>query len=88
MRIPLPPTANADLKEAIRQVELVLERLFGGLNVDWHGRRIINAGDAVQDQDYVTKAQLTKAENRIKELERAVSELQKDVSELLDRLGV
>lgn len=50
----MPP----DVKEAIHAIWQELDRVIGVNNVDWHGRRIINAGDAVNDQDYVTKAQL------------------------------
>lgn len=37
-----------------RILEMVLSRTV----VDWHGRRIVNAGDAVDPQDYVTLAQI------------------------------
>jgi len=62
-QIPIAPDAAPDVKEALKVIERRLSILFGGSggrNVDWHGRRIINAGDAVQDQDYVTLAQVKK----------------------------
>lgn len=55
----IPESADPDLKEVLKDLWANIDRLLGSRNVDWHGRRIINAGDAVDLQDYVTLAQLT-----------------------------
>lgn len=54
----IPESANQDLKEVIKALWLEIDRLSGVRNVDWHGRRITNAGDAVEPGDYVTLRQL------------------------------
>lgn len=56
--IPIPASADPDVKESFRKLNVILERLTGGSNVDWHGRRIINAGKAVNPGDYVTLEQV------------------------------
>lgn len=61
MRVPV--SASADVQQSFREVWAELDKLGaqGNANIDLHGRRIINAGDAVQQTDYVTKRQLTQA---------------------------
>lgn len=54
----IPESANQDLKEVIKDLWYNIDRLLGAKNVDWRGRRIINAGDAVDPQDYVTLRQV------------------------------
>lgn len=56
--IPIPASADPDVKESFRKLNVILERLTGGNNVDWHGRRIINAGKAINPGDYVTLEQV------------------------------
>jgi hypothetical protein len=54
----IPESASQDLKEVIKDLWRNIDLLLGVRNVDWHGRRVINAGDAVDPQDYVTKQQV------------------------------
>lgn len=54
----IPPSAEPDVREAFRQVWLAIDRIIGTRNTDFHGRRIINAGWAVDDADYVVLAQV------------------------------
>jgi hypothetical protein len=54
----LAASIEPDVKSAILAIWDQIDIVLGTRNVDWHGRRIINAGDAVAPQDYVTKAQL------------------------------
>lgn len=58
MPIPIPPDLPPELQQALRDISDALDKILGSLNIDLHGRRIINAGDAVAAQDYVTKAQV------------------------------
>lgn len=41
-------------------------RLLTTKQIDLHGRQIVNAGDAVNAQDYVTKAQLDAAIEKLR----------------------
>jgi hypothetical protein len=64
----IPASAAADVQHSFRDMWAEIDRLKGvsGLNTDLHGRRLINAGDAVDTTDYVTKRQLdAKAEANI-----------------------
>lgn len=54
----IPLTATPEVQESIRLIWVELERLNGKNNVDFHGKRIINAGDSVDPGDYVTKREL------------------------------
>ena len=58
MRIPAS-TNLPDLQQAFRDLWQAIGPLLGdgGQNLDLHGRRITNAGDAVDPRDYVTKQQ-------------------------------
>lgn len=56
--IPIPSSSAPDEKEAWKRLNTILERLTGGRNIDFHERRVINAGDGIDDQDYVTLRQL------------------------------
>lgn len=56
--IRIPSDASPEIKETFRQIQTILSRLAGDRNIDHHGRRIINAGDAISPQDYVTLAQI------------------------------
>ena len=56
-----PVGAPQEIQEAFREIWRVVDSALGPKNVDWRGRRIMNAGDAVLDQDYVTKRQLDNA---------------------------
>lgn len=62
MPLRIPTTATPEEREVWRQLSDIIDRLTIR-NVDWHGRRIINAGDAVNDQDYVTLRDLKKFTN-------------------------
>ena len=59
--IRIPADATPEVKETFRQIQTILNRLVGERNVDHHGRRTINAGDAVDPQDYVTLRQAGEA---------------------------
>jgi hypothetical protein len=54
----IPLKATPEVQEAFRQIWLELERLNGKNNVDYHGKRVINAGDSVDPGDYVTQREL------------------------------
>lgn len=56
MLIKVPQDASPDVIEFARQVNDVLNTLLGGNNIDLKGRRVIQAGNAVDQQDYVTRA--------------------------------
>lgn len=56
--IRIPRDATPEVQEAFRQIAAVLDRVMGARNVDWHGRRIINAGQAIEPRDYVTLDQV------------------------------
>lgn len=56
MRIPV--SLPADAQQALRDVWAALDTLLKG-NVDLHGRRLMNAGPAVDDRDYVTKGEIS-----------------------------
>jgi hypothetical protein len=54
----IPGSLNLEeLQAALRELSERIERFERG-NVDFHGRRIINAGDAIASSDYVTLGQL------------------------------
>lgn len=50
----IPPGLDPALERVIREIDTALSRLAGANNLDFHGRRIINAGNAVADSDYTT----------------------------------
>lgn len=50
----IPPGLDPELIRCLRDIESRIEKTSGPLNADFHGRRIINAGSAVDDGDYVT----------------------------------
>jgi len=58
----VPTTAPSDIQQALREVWAALDRLgvTGALNLDLKGKRTINAGDAIDQTDYVTKRQLAR----------------------------
>lgn len=58
-----PPSATPDEQQAWRDVWAAIDalRVKAELNLDLHGKRVINAGDAVQQSDYVTKRQFDAA---------------------------
>lgn len=55
MLIEIPPNATPEVQKAFRDIADLFDTILGGRNVDFKGRRIINAGDAAADQDYVTR---------------------------------
>jgi hypothetical protein len=57
----IPSSAPPDVQEAFREVWSTLDRTaspLGSVNVDLKGKRIINAGSAVDAFDYVTKGEI------------------------------
>jgi len=56
--IPIPPNLSPELQQTLRDISDALDKLLGNLNIDLHGKRIINAGNAVNSKDYVTKEQV------------------------------
>jgi hypothetical protein len=56
----IPTSAPADVQNTFKDLWAEIDRLkaAAGLNTDLHGRRVINAGDAIESTDYVTKRQL------------------------------
>lgn len=60
----VPSDANPDIQQAFRDIHAALRQLGReSLNVDYKGKRIINAGAAVSGSDYVTLEQLRRALN-------------------------
>jgi hypothetical protein len=57
----IPTNAPYDVQQSLREVWAAIDRVLGGDNLDFTGRRIINAGRAQGDLDYVTKVDLTAA---------------------------
>lgn len=60
-RIRTPINADPEMQALVKELNMILDRNFGTRNVDYYGRRIMNAGDAVQDGDYVTYRQMKEA---------------------------
>lgn len=56
--IRIPRDAPPEVRETFQQIQTILTRLTGDRNINHHGRRTINAGDAVDAKDYVTLRQL------------------------------
>jgi hypothetical protein len=54
-------TSLADLQQSFRDVWAQVDKVLGSANLDFSGRRIINAGRAQDGQDYVTKLDLEAA---------------------------
>jgi hypothetical protein len=50
----IPSNAAPEVQAALREVWAAIDRLAGARNVDMSGRRIINAGAAVDTADYAT----------------------------------
>lgn len=50
----VPPGLDPELIRCLRDIEARIEKVNGPLNADFHGRRIMNAGSAVDNGDYVT----------------------------------
>jgi hypothetical protein len=59
--IPIPRSAPVDVQQAFRAVADFADRWEGPRNIDLKGRRIINAGQAADGQDYVTRFELEEA---------------------------
>jgi len=53
-----------DAQAALRDLNNKIE-VLNSQNLDFHGRRIINAGDAQNQQDYVTQKQLLDVFNQL-----------------------
>lgn len=51
----VPRSATPDVQEAFRQLDTRLSQIDAGRNWDVHGRRVINAGAAVDETDYMIK---------------------------------
>lgn len=60
MLIKVPQDASPDVIDFCRQVNDALGLILGGNNIDIKGRRIIQAGNAVDPQDYVTRADVVR----------------------------
>lgn len=56
----IPPSAAVDVKTSFQEVWAAIDaiRLQQTLNLDLHGKRVINAGDGIQAGDYATKSQV------------------------------
>lgn len=54
----IPSNADPELRTALNLIWEALDRLTGVNNIDLKGRRVANAGDAVDPQDYTTLAQV------------------------------
>lgn len=52
--IRIPPGMDREVAQALRDLETALLRVTGDRNLDFHGKRIMNAGSAVHDDDLVT----------------------------------
>src|SRR6185295_3208359 len=60
-RMRIPSTADPDVQSAFREVWKSIDRVQGGQNLDFKGKRIINAGRAVDPADYVTRFDVDQA---------------------------
>ena len=54
----VPPTLTPELQQALRELWQSIDRMSGPNSVDLHGRRFLNAGEAVDAREFVTKADL------------------------------
>ena len=54
MSLLIPGGLSPELQKLFRDIDAELRKVNGSLNVDFKGRRIINAGKAVHPNDYVT----------------------------------
>lgn len=66
----------AEVQRSLREVQQILKP-FENVNVDFHGRRITNAGRAIADFDYITKFD---AEDLV---QKAITDLQTDTPDTL-----
>lgn len=57
----IPASAAADVQQSFRDVWSTLDTVVGARNINLGGRRVVNAGAAVDDGDYLTKADLKNA---------------------------
>lgn len=64
MILRIPPGLSPDLQKLFRDINTQIERILGSKNVDFHGRRIMNAGNAVYPSDYTTLADVSKLVER------------------------
>lgn len=55
----VPSSAAADVQQAFRDLHQQFEGLSKG-NPDWHGRRFLNVGDAVNSNEWLTQYQYKK----------------------------
>lgn len=60
MKVRVPAGAEPWLVTVIREVNQALDKIDGANNRDYKGRRIMNAGNAVDPQDYITLADFDK----------------------------
>lgn len=70
--IRIPTSAAPDVQQAFRDTQAQLSLLLGSANINLHGRRVINAHDAIDPSDYTTRA----------ELDRLVSAVRNDVARI------
>lgn len=57
-KIPIPRSATPEVQETFHRIIRLLDTILGVNNFDLHKRRMINAGDARDDGDYVTLRQI------------------------------
>lgn len=57
----IPPGAATSVQQSFREVWASIDVLLGPNAIDLKGRRIVNAGSAVHDRDYLTKGDLKNA---------------------------
>lgn len=57
----IPSSAAPDVQQSFRDVWSTLDTVIGARNINLGGRRVVNAGGAVDDGDYLTKADLKNA---------------------------
>jgi hypothetical protein len=54
----VPPTLPPELQQALRELWSAMDRVMGPRNIDFHGRKLLNAGASVAGREYITRAEL------------------------------
>jgi len=54
----VPPTLPSELQQSLRELWQSIDRMSGSRSVDLHGRKFLNAGEAIASDEFITKADL------------------------------
>lgn len=69
----IPPNLSPELQSALRELWAQIDKVAGPNNIDLHGRRILNAGDAVGASEYVTRAEFERVVSRVAAVGQSLS---------------